>query len=250
MRGRRPAARVDVDPARRRRPPRAQPHVPRLRHVRRRVCPTSRRPRSRPHAVDPSAAIRAPRWPTIPPARPRAGRHVAAMRRPGCAAIRPARPGTRRGRACPGRRAVPMTGPSVMNRSRRRLRAWRRCMAGRRGPAASSGETAWPTPTWRSGESSCPLDEELLELGQRLRAPAHTLERRDLAVVEGEDRLHGQELPREPGRLADPAAADEVLERLHGEEQAARPLEALDERPGSPPSSFPARAAAGSRRRG
>ena len=116
--------------------------------------------------------------------------------------------------------------------------------------AASSGASAWPTPTWRSGESSVVRQEDLLELGERLRPAADALERRDLAVVEVEDRLHAQELAREPGSLSDAAAANQVLESLDREEQAPGLLEALDERRGAPPPSFLARAAAGARRRG
>ena len=48
---------------------------------------------------------------------------------------------------------------------------------------------------------------------------AHALDRDDLAVLDREDRLHVQQVARERGRLADPAAAREVLERVDREEQ-------------------------------
>src|SRR6185436_4862470 len=63
------------------------------------------------------------------------------------------------------------------------------------------------------------LAEDLLELTQRLRTATDTLQRRDLAVVEGQDRLHGEQLPGEARRLPDPPAAHEVLERVDGEEE-------------------------------
>ena len=72
--------------------------------------------------------------------------------------------------------------------------------------------------------------EDPLELAQRLRAASYALQRRHLAVVEREDRLHGEELPGQAGRLADPPAADEVLEGVHGEEETTFAAEALDER--------------------
>src|SRR4029453_17925157 len=72
--------------------------------------------------------------------------------------------------------------------------------------------------------------EDLLQLSERLRAPADPLEWRDLAVVEGENRLHGEELPREARRLPDPTAANQILERVHREKEPALAVEALDER--------------------
>ena len=73
------------------------------------------------------------------------------------------------------------------------------------------------------------LQQEALELCEGLRPTANALERRDLAVLELEDRLDGEELPGEPLRLPESPAAHQVFERLDGEEEAALPFEALDD---------------------
>src|ERR671934_181039 len=51
-----------------------------------------------------------------------------------------------------------------------------------------------------------------------------------VVLIESEVRFHGEELAREPGCLADPAATDQVFERVDREEETALPPEPLDER--------------------
>ena len=148
----------------------------------------------------------------------------------------------------PGPPWVPMTGPSVVTMSSD--------AAGRAAPEALDelrrviGRVRMADADVQVGGVLRRLQEHRLELGQRLRAAADALERRHLAVVEVQDRLHVEELAGEPRRLADAAAADEVLQRLDREEEAARASEALDDRQRAPRRSCPARAGAGARRRG
>ena len=95
--------------------------------------------------------------------------------------------------------------------------------------AASSGRVGVADPHVEIRRVLRVRQEHLLELGKRLRPAADALERRDLTVVEVEDRLHAQELPRQPRSLSDAPAANQVLESLDREEQAPGLLEALDD---------------------
>ena len=127
----------------------------------------------------------------------------------------------------PGPPCVPMTGPSVVTMSRDAP-----------GPGCSDAldELRGVLGRVRVADADVQvrrvlgrLQEGRLELGESLRTAAHALERRNLAVVEVEDRLHVQKLAGEAGCLADATAADEVFERLDGEQEPARLPEALDE---------------------
>src|SRR5581483_5601817 len=78
-----------------------------------------------------------------------------------------------------------------------------------------------------------PVGQALLEradeLLERLLVAAHPLDRNDLVVLDREDRLHVQELPRPGARPADPAAAREELERLDREDDPRLAPVACDE---------------------
>jgi hypothetical protein len=63
------------------------------------------------------------------------------------------------------------------------------------------------------------LDRELLEPGQRLARRTHPLERTHLAVVDPQDRLHGQRRADEGRGGAHAAAATQVLQRVHVEQR-------------------------------
>src|SRR5215213_4231810 len=71
--------------------------------------------------------------------------------------------------------------------------------------------------------------ETRLELGERLRRTADPLHRLDLPVSDREDRPDVQEVPGEAGRLTDPSAPHEVLERLDGEDDSGLAEEARDQ---------------------
>ena len=72
--------------------------------------------------------------------------------------------------------------------------------------------------------------EQRAELGERLLAAAHALQRHDLAVADRQDRLDVEQAAGERRRAADAPAAGEVLERVDREQQLVLALEALDER--------------------
>ncbi len=72
-------------------------------------------------------------------------------------------------------------------------------------------------------------DEEPCELRERLLPAAHAADRLHDPVADLEDRLHVEQGAGERLRLADPAAALQVLERRAGEHDPVRASEALDE---------------------